>query len=139
MRGESDMEDNREWRYCVVGNIVETRIDENGILRYGTSAFTGGTKVYLCGKYWDEAYKTITVIGLNRFRKIAVSDVPPSAIINVRCQRTFKSRVLEIMDNFEFRDCWWGNTKKKRNQLSFLLKNGTNYLMKNNKITKKND
>ena len=133
------MEDNREWRYCVVGNIVETRIDENGILRYGTSAFTGGTKVYLCGKYWDEAYKTITVIGLNRFRKIAVSDVPPSAIINVRCQRTFKSRVLEIMDNFEFRDCWWGNTKKKRNQLSFLLKNGTNYLMKNNKITKKND
>ena len=71
MRGESDMEDNREWRYCVVGNIVETRIDENGFLRYGTSAFTGGTKVYLCGKYWDEAYKTITVIGLNRFRKIA--------------------------------------------------------------------
>ena len=32
MRGESDVENNRAWKCCVVGNIVETRIDENGIL-----------------------------------------------------------------------------------------------------------
>lgn len=32
MRGESDVENNRAWKCCVVGNIVRTRIDENGIL-----------------------------------------------------------------------------------------------------------
>jgi len=28
------------WRYAVAGNIKKTRIDENGILRYGTPAFS---------------------------------------------------------------------------------------------------
>ena len=32
------------WRYAVTGNIKKTRIDENGILRYGTAAFKGNTK-----------------------------------------------------------------------------------------------
>ena len=31
------------WRYAVAGNIKKTRIDENGVLRYGTSAFKGNT------------------------------------------------------------------------------------------------
>ena len=42
------------WRYAVAGNIKKTRIDENGILRYGTSAFQGNTKVYISGRLWDE-------------------------------------------------------------------------------------
>ena len=55
-----------KWKYCVVGNIVETRIDENGILRYGTAAFRGNTRVYLCGKHHDFRGKEIVVLGLTR-------------------------------------------------------------------------
>ena len=38
----------QEWRYGVVGNITKTHFDDQGILRYGSSAFCGGAKVYLC-------------------------------------------------------------------------------------------
>ena len=131
MRGESDVENNRAWKCCVVGNIVKTRIDENGILRYGTSAFTGGTKVYLCGKYWDERAKTITVIGLNRFKKFSVSDIPPNAIENVRCQRVYKPKVIEIMDDFEFWDYWWGNTKKEKKSAELFVEKWNNLFTKN--------
>ena len=43
------------WRYAVAGNIKKTHIDENGVLRYGTSAFKGNTKVYISGQLWDES------------------------------------------------------------------------------------
>lgn len=124
------MENNREWRYCVVGNIVKTRIDKNGVLRYGTSAFTGGTKVYICGKYWDERVKAITVIGLDRFKKFTVSDIPPNAIINVRCQRVFKPKVLELMDNFEFWDWWWGNTTEEKKSAELFVEKWNNLFNK---------
>ena len=38
------------WRFGVVGNIVKQHLDNEGIIRYGTKAFTGGTKVYIDGK-----------------------------------------------------------------------------------------
>lgn len=129
------MEDNREWKYCVIGNIVRTRIDENGILRYGTSAFTGGTKVYICGKYWDERAKTITVIGLNRFKKFSVSDIPPNAIENVRCQRVYKPKVIEIMDDFEFWDYWWGNTKKEKKSAELFVDEWEVYVSVDDKMS----
>lgn len=52
--GEKDMPMVQLWRYAVAGNIKKTRIDENGVLRYGTSAFKGKAKVYLSGWLWDE-------------------------------------------------------------------------------------
>lgn len=36
------MEEKQNWTYCVVGNIRRTHFDEDGVLRYGTAAFTGG-------------------------------------------------------------------------------------------------
>ncbi|MBP3447773.1 MAG: hypothetical protein J6K51_01990 [Clostridia bacterium] len=62
----------RRWKYCVVANIVKTRIDENGILRYGTPAFTGGSKVYLCGKIWNRNRNGISALGLNRGKRYFV-------------------------------------------------------------------
>lgn len=63
------MEDNKKWRFCVVGNIVQTHCDAEGKVYYGAKEFVGGTKVYLAGKNWFN-YKssTISVIGLNRFK-----------------------------------------------------------------------
>lgn len=99
------------WQYCVVGNIIKTHIDKEGVLRYGTSAFSGGTKVYLCGKLWDLERKEISVLGMCRGKRFEVNEVPVALIENVRCSRAFNPAVLEIMNNWEFANCWWENTK----------------------------
>ena len=103
------LENKREWKYCVVGNIVHERIDESGVLRYGTAQFTGGTRVYLCGRCWRKDREDITVIGLNRRKQYQATEVPVSAVENVRCSRVYKPKVLEIMNNFEFWRSWWSN------------------------------
>ena len=90
------------WKYCAVGNIKKTHIDENGVLRYGTAAYPGGSKVYLCGKYWNKSQDTITVIGLNRRgRKYRVEHIPVSLIENIRRKQVYKPKILKIMENFE--------------------------------------
>ena len=55
--------------YCAIGNIVGTSTDKDGIENHGTKDFSGGTKVYLCGKNWTSDYKTISVLGLNRNKR----------------------------------------------------------------------
>lgn len=110
------MSEQKEWKYCVVGNIVESRVDEEGNLWYGTAAFVGGTKVYLCGKYWDSTQDTIRVIGLNRRKRFQVIDTPCELIENLRCQRTYKPSVLNLMNNWEFYDCWWGNGEEDKRE-----------------------
>lgn len=91
-----------EWAYCVVGNITKTHLAPDGTVLYGSAAYTGGTKVYLCGKYWNPKYGTISVIGLNRYKRYRVNDVPPELIENVRWQRTYKPSVLHLMNHWEF-------------------------------------
>lgn len=104
----------QEWRYGVVGNITKTHLDDQGVLRYGSSAFCGGTKVYLCGKYWTKGQSTIGVIGLNRYKRVVFDDVPLELIENIRCTKVYKPSVLKLMDNWEFRDCWWDNRPASR-------------------------
>ena len=115
------------WRFAVAGNIKKTRIDENGILRYGTAAFKGNTKVYLCGRLWDERLpvenKThISVVGLSRGRRYYVDYVPIELIENLRLTRVYQPQVLEIMSNFEFCEGWWGNTQEERDDASEFLR-----------------
>lgn len=100
----------REWRYGVVGNITKTHYDAQGILRYSTSAFCGGTKVYLYGKYWTRERGTIGVIGLSRSKRFIFTDVAPELIENVRCTKVYKPSVLELMGNCEYSDYWWDNS-----------------------------
>ena len=115
------------WRYAVAGNIKKTRIDENGILRYGTAAYKGGTKVYLSGRLWDERLpdetKThISVLGLSRGRRYYVDFVPIDLIENLRITRVYEPKVLRIMSDVEFCECWWGNTQEERDDASAFLK-----------------
>ena len=115
------------WRYAVAGNIKKTRIDENDILRYGTAAFKGNTKVYLCGRLWDERLpdenKTeISVLGLSRGGRYYVDSVSISLIENLRITRVYTPKVLEIMSDIEFCECWWGNTQEERDDASSFLK-----------------
>lgn len=115
------------WRYAVAGNIKKMRVDENGVLRYGTSAFKGNAKVYLSGRLWDERLpqankKEIAVLGLCRGKRYYVDSVPIDLIENVRLTRVYKPKVLEIMSNWEFADCWWGNTYEERNDAAAFVK-----------------
>ncbi|MBQ8612284.1 MAG: hypothetical protein IJ412_11345 [Oscillospiraceae bacterium] len=106
----------QEWRYGVAGNITKTHFDEQGILRYGTSAFSGGTKVYLCGEYWTKGQKTILVIGLSRCRRVVYSEVPTELIENVRCTKVYKPAVLDLMG-----DIWWDNSvASKKGTMRFV-------------------
>ena len=100
-----------KWRYGVVANIVNERIDEEGITRKGTVVFPPGRKVYLSKRLWRSP-DGVTVMGLNRFKsKYVLERVPLAHIENIRCQKVFKPRVIELMDDeYAYRDMWWANT-----------------------------
>ncbi|WP_026660605.1 hypothetical protein [Butyrivibrio sp. AC2005] len=107
------MDNENAWNFCVAGNIVKMRTDENGVLRHGTSGFSGGTKVYLQGKFWNEYHRNqglIAVIGLSRGKRYECLLVPVDAIENVRFQRVFNPRVIDMMDDWEYASAWWHRT-----------------------------
>ena len=120
---ESEKNSNN-WRFGVVGNIVRQHLDDEGIIRYGTKAFCGGTKVYIDGKHWNNDNETVEVIGLNRFRRYAIESVPVELIENVRCQRIYKPTVLDIMASVENCDgwFWWGKTAEDRSETETFVK-----------------
>ena len=91
-------ENDKNWRFGVVGNIVKKHIDDEGILCYGTKAFTGGTKVYIHGNIWNPGKTELSVIGRNRFGRYVYESVPVDSVENIRCQRIYKPVVLEIID-----------------------------------------
>ena len=110
------MDASNNWRFCAVGNIKVQHTDESGAVLYGTKAFSGGTKVYIDDKTWGLNDGRISVIGLNRFGRYTTESVPVGLIENVRIQRIFKPKVLEIMDYLETMDGWpWrGRTAEDR-------------------------
>ena len=115
------------WRYAVVGNIKKQRIDENGVLRFGTSAYKGNTKVYIYGRLWDERLpdknkNEIAVLGFCRGRRYYFDSVPIDLIENVRLTRVYKPKVLKLMSNYEYADGWWCNTEEDREDAMAFLK-----------------
>lgn len=103
-----------DWTYCVVGNIVKSRVDEDGTVRYGTPAFTGGTKVYLAGRLWDGSRDSIDALGLSRGKKWQVIWTDVSHIENLRVQKVFTPTVLKFMGDWEYCSSWWGKSKKEK-------------------------
>lgn len=123
-RTAADFEKKAEWRFGVVANITHSHRDENNEERFGTKAFTPGTKVYLGGKFWDKTNLQIGVIGMNRFGKTVVESVPVELIEKVRTQRIYKPRVLAIMSHLEMMDGWewWQRTAADRKDAEKFVK-----------------
>ena len=119
-----ESEKNNNWRFGVVGNIVRQHLDDKGIIRYGTKAFCGGTKVYIDGKHWTKENETVEVIGLNRFRRYAIESVPVELIENARCPKIYKPTVLKIMSSVENCDgwFWWDKTAEDRRETEAFIK-----------------
>lgn len=121
-----NMEQDSNWRFCVVGNIVRTHKGDNGETYYGTKEFTGGTKVYINGRYWYDFERTdISVIGLNRFKRYVFAWIDPNMIENVRLQVIKKPTVLRIMDYEEAMEGWefWGRTAQDRRDAKVFAEN----------------
>ena len=118
------MEELKDWRFGVVGNIKESHLDENGELRYGTKAFTPGTKVFLGGKDWDSSREVIGVVGQNRFGRMITEAVPVELIENVRTQIIRHPRVLDIIDYEESMEgwIWWQRTAADKKETQQFVK-----------------
>ena len=99
-----------EWKYCVVGNIVRERVDENGVHRYGTPAFKGGARVYLAGKDYELNREGIITFGLNRYRRYEYVYTKKEHIENVRFARVYKPKIVDSMYEDEGWNGWWDNS-----------------------------
>lgn len=106
------------WKYAAAGNIKKSHLDENGIERYGTLTFTGNTKVYLCGKIWNNERKEIAVLGLCRGKRYYVDRVPVDLIENVRMTKVYTPKVLEIMSNWE---CETDNEVENKDETTIIV------------------
>ena len=117
--------ENTRWRFGVVANIVEYHIGEDGKEYRGTKPFTAGTKVYLGGKYWSGERNLIGVIGRNRFGRIALEWIDVSLLENIRTQRIYKPRILDIIDYEERIEGWewWGKTASDRKETKDFVEN----------------
>lgn len=114
-----NIKDDCKWRYCVVGNIVRTRIDANGVLRYGTAAFRGGTRVYLKGKNYvfGSERDEIGALGLTRGRRFDTKWMPLEQIENVRISRVWKPSILSYMWEWDYdymNEDWWDDSEEAR-------------------------
>lgn len=103
-----DMPESETFRYCLVGNIMETHTHgEDKQVKHGTKHFSAGTKVYCADAHWGEAIK---VIGLHRKSKRLICIIMPSKLItNWRMQAVYAPRVLALMQEHHF---WTGSSKR---------------------------
>lgn len=140
------MENEKDWKFCAIGNIVRTRIDDEGKEWHGTAAFRPGAKVYLRGRCWKNEKKEITVIGFTRKNKYRELTIPINVIENVRAARVFNPKVIDMMTYTYFNEQWWDkssfdkrdvkrfasewNDNVKPQQICVNEKNETNILKK---------
>lgn len=110
-----------EWRWCLVGNIVETReYGENREIRNGTKRFSGGTKVYIAPAQWGDGFENVVVLGKPRGRKGGLIEVVTDRkyIENYRIKKIFDPGVLRRIKNSEH--SWWDNTDAARDCIKRL-------------------
>ena len=131
------MSENKDWKYCVVGNIVQERVDADGILRHGTAAFRGGAKVFLCGKNFDFSGIIISALGLTRGKRLQVIDTPKAHIENLRVQKTYRTGVLAIMNDWEFHNSWWGNTEEDKKDAEAFIEQWNSRFVREKVMKKK--
>ena len=107
----------QEWRWCLVGNIVEIReFGQEHEIRHGTKHFSSGTKVFINLIYGGMGHERIQVIGIPRYQRNYIEIViPRECVENMRIQKVFKPAVLKRMKNSDW--VWWGKTDNDRNNI----------------------
>lgn len=93
--------------YCLVGNIVEERFDNNlNKMVMGTKHFSPRTKVYCYPPKWGDGYENIKVIGRHRKSTRMITMVIPSKrVTNWRLKTIYNPFVIkEMTNNFGWTD-----------------------------------
>lgn len=111
----------REWQWCLVGNIVgEHLYGENKALRRGNKQFRPNAKVFVNLVYGGMGHESILVIGLPRGSgKYIEIVIARKYVENFRVQKVFKPAVLKKMAQSKWD--WWGNTDAVRDELMKAL------------------
>ena len=93
------METEREFEYCMVGNIVEKRyFGENKEIRQGTKHFRGGAKIYIFPKFGGCGHENIRVIGIPRKKYKPIDVIIPTKLItNVRVKKIYQPDLKRII------------------------------------------
>lgn len=107
-----------EWRWCLVGNIAETReYGENHEIKNGTKQFSGGTKVYVAPVQWGDGYENVIVLGKPRGRKGGLIEmvIRRKYIENFRLKKVFDPGALRKINKSEH--TWWGNRDHDRDEI----------------------
>lgn len=118
---EDDMQEEftnqQEWRWCLVGNIVETHeYGEEHVIKHGTKHFPPGAKVFINLVYGGMGHEHILVIGVPRNMKQYIEVVIRRAhVCNFRVQKVYKPAVLKLMSASEWE--WWDNSDETRETL----------------------
>lgn len=118
---QEECTDEQEWRWCLVGNIVEKHeFGEAHELKYGTKHFRPGAKVFINLVYGGMGHEHILVIGVPRHMKTYVEVVIRRAhVCNFRVQKVYKPAVLKMMNDSDWD--WWGNTEESHDHLVKIL------------------
>lgn len=101
-----------EWRWCLVGNIVDNRIyGENHEIKNGTKNFSAGTKVYIAPNQWGDGGEQIVVLGKPKNKKGFIECVIRSDYIyNYRLKKIYSPLLIKRMN--DSKHSWWGNDEE---------------------------
>jgi len=109
---------NIKFIYCLVGNIVEERINKSSDTIFkGTKHFSPKTKVYCYPPVWGDGYENIKVIGRHRKSSRLVTMIIPSKYVtNWRLKTIYNPFVIkEMIENFGWTDK--ENDKERINEI----------------------
>lgn len=114
---QTECSEKEEWRWCLVGNIVETHeYGEEHEIRKGTKHFPPGAKVYVNLVYGGMGHEFMLVIGKPRRQRGLIEVVIPSKYItNFRVQKVYSPALLKRMNNSEHE--WWGVSEEVHEEL----------------------
>ena len=112
-------EDEVEWRWCIVGNIIGAHpygVEKE--IRHGTKHFSPGSKVYCTLAYGE--IDRLVVMGTPRhgWKYIEVI-IPSKQVENFRLQKCYKPAVLNMMKQRHW--SWYGNTDADKEEATRII------------------
>lgn len=104
--------DNREFEYCIVGNIVDEHFwGMEKEINKGGKQFRPGAKVYCMPEFGGTAHESIRVLGKPRKQKRLINIIIRTYLIkNFRIQKVYNPRIQSEIGSHHF---YWTNRRSE--------------------------
>ena len=114
-------EKDKEWVWCLVGNIVEShKYGESKERMTGTKHFRPGAKVFMAPANWGDGYEKIVVIGCPRHKKNYIEIIMRSEYTeNHRIQKIYQPSILKMMEKSSH--LWWDESEDSYERINILI------------------